>query len=588
MLAQIFQMDMSRSSKSQVLYNPVSLKFKDPALENRFASVQRAMQPHLFQIGLGFLVLMYMVLAISQISLVDASLASNLGYAFLGVFALLSFSCSDGIRSNQKYRKFLAPLTIIIFGGVLFVGLLPGTHPQLHMTAILVTLTWFWLLSGLIFFTASLAGWAAICAYIVALLNSSAALSANSILVLTMVLLSAVFVTLTAYIYERRLRIDFSYSQRQLPVASPPYPVKNQANTGKAASVAQPPVSGQVDWAKSLKQMTIELAGIRDTEIMYSRMLEHIKKIVFFDAAAVGKVINGRIVPLMMRDQLADNETIRLLWSSSLINDLQKTRDINVGEADVGLLETSIHGGELSFGYRLDIPFFSQQKLNGVVTLLRKRPPFNEFEMNLVSSMVFHGMFAQRSARLQAAMEKISKKRTVVKQPPSQAVQPVSPAKKGGFKVLTADEFIEQAEVTFRRLQAGGQPVSLLLVELDRHEYFIDMYGRNGKEKIFEAVAGVLHTCAVDRGLLGTYGKGSFAIQLPMGLALAKDMAENMRQTIEKSVLMVDGYKTNVTVSIGVSCLSKSTLDFLSVLRCADLGLFMARDAKGNTVRVNV
>lgn len=572
---------------SQTGFNPLSLKFTDSELEYKFTRTRLAELPLTLQAGLGFLVVLYMTLAISQSIWGNASIVSNLGYAALGIAVLIVFGFLNPVRIRQGVSRLPDGLAAGILAGVMLTGWLPGAHLQLYMAALLVTLVWFWLFSGFSFERASIVGWLLVGGAVVVWLFFSNRTPASDVLLLVIALLaSALFATLAAYMLERRWRLGFLL--QHAPAVQDPAALKD----GKAGTAPSPQgrlidKSG-LEWAQSLKAMTVELAGIHEVDLMFLRLLEHLRKQVFFDAAAVGTLRNGRMMPVVMRDQLAgaDHEdSIKMLWTTELLGVLQSTRNVHRAEAEVGLLDSSLHGDAISFGYRLDIPYFSQRQLNGVVTLLRKRPAFSDFEVNFAASMVFHGMFAQRSARLQQRLERLTAKQ------PAQAnkrTSAVKTAKSDGLlNVLPSETFIERAGAEFKRLTLEGKPVSLLLIEIDQHEELARKHGESGSREIFATVTNILQNCLKEGNLLGRYGTGSFAVQLAMPLGTARQLAEGLRYTIEACALKLNGHKTRVTVSIGVSCFGDSTSDFLSMLRSADLGLFLARDANGNTVRVS-
>jgi diguanylate cyclase (GGDEF)-like protein len=578
----------NRITNNQPL-NPYTLKFSDDFQEEKFARARLVDLPLILQAGLGFLVVLFMTLSISQSVLGYASIWSNLGYGLLGMLTLISFSFLDA----PKVRAGVSPLPALLangmLAGVLLVGLLPGADLQLYSVALLATLSWYWLFSGFDFYRATIIGWSAVTGAALVWLFFSNRTPVGEVLLLTIsMMLITLFATLAAYLTERRWRLDFLEKQ-QAESARKRTPASGKAGLGNPLSQARP----DMEWAQSLKAMTIELAGIYESDRMFTRLLDHIRKQVDFDAAAIGKYRNGRMIPVVMRDQLSgtDNEdAIKMLWSTNLLESLQKSKGIHNATAELGLLESSLHGENISFGFRLDIPYFSQRRLNGVVTLLRKRPAFNEDEVNLASSMVFHGMFAQRSAQLQQKIEKIeqlsSSRLSVATMPqavPREKPMPLTST----LPVLSAENFIERAGAEFKRLTIEGKPVSLLLLEIDHHKELAQKYGEAGRKEIFATVTNILQNCLKEGNILGRYGRGSFAVQLPMSLSTAKQLAEGLRYTIEACAFKLNGDKAKVTVSIGVSSFGDSTLDFLSLLRSADMGLFMARDANGNSVRVH-
>jgi diguanylate cyclase (GGDEF)-like protein len=121
---------------------------------------------------------------------------------------------------------------------------------------------------------------------------------------------------------------------------------------------------------------------------------------------------------------------------------------------------------------------------------------------------------------------------------------------------------------------------------MDRRDFYLNRYGQKTVSRLFEVMAAILTNHLPAGALLGRYGSGSFALQVPVSLEQARRLAEKLRLAICKHRLTVDTEKVSLTVSIGVSARDASAPDFLSLLRGADIGLYLARGDNGNAVRV--
>jgi diguanylate cyclase (GGDEF)-like protein len=272
---------------------------------------------------------------------------------------------------------------------------------------------------------------------------------------------------------------------------------------------------------------------------------------------------------------------------------------VRAGLSDAALLDSFFDEGKVPFGYRLDIPFFSQKKLSGVVSVFRQKEEFNRYEMDLASSIVFHGMFAHRSAVMQnriLGLNSSTQSPGVSNMNSTQAinvgVKPETPKieieRDTKANVLPSEEFIQKADSDFRNLEKSGKPVSLLLIEVDGYAAFVDKYSEQAVAQLFSPLSTLLQSNLPADSLFGRYGKASYAVQVSMEPDRAKHLAEHLRYLVQKRAFRLGGNKESITVSIGVSSRTKKTPDFLEVLKLADIGLYKAKHGVGNAVHVNV
>lgn len=543
-------------------FNPFTLTFQDEVIEHRFQHHCQPKQRDRIQVGFGFLVLFFMAVAASQLIFFNAPLLANLCYAALGLVALVGFSMFNP-RFAADWPDWVRWLLVTLVAvGVVMTTYLPSISIALQMTAASVTLIWLSLFAGLYFRQFGLFLLVAVAPVLLGLSLLSWPLSAARLAGLTSLGLIMLFASLAAYMIERAARADYQQLQRA-------------ANPRHGSGAIKQDHALQL-----LKELTIELSGLSDSDASYNKMLSMIKRAIPYDLAAVGRLQNERIMPVLVRsgnNEAGSEDTIKLLWHANLIAQLQKHKAPLIGPAEMGLLATTVEKGEITFGYRLDIPFFSQRRLDGIITILRSTPVFSDSESALAASMVFHGLFARRSARLQQQADQASSSRG-----DAAATVEVRPRQK---TILSVDAFLEQANNAFQRAQSAGKPVSLILIEIERHDHYLERFGSKGVARIFESIGNTLSDNIPSGSLLGRYGAGSFAMQLPLALDQATQLAGKLRQAIGRHGLTVGSEKVALTVNTGVSARDASSPDFLSLLRGADIGLYLARGEKGNSAR---
>lgn len=142
-------------------------------------------------------------------------------------------------------------------------------------------------------------------------------------------------------------------------------------------------------------------------------------------------------------------------------------------------------------------------------------------------------------------------------------------------------------EIEARRLLAHaaetGQPLILLMLDLDHFKGINDRLGHNAGDAVLQRVARELRGQFQGRGILARMGGEEFAVLLT-NTALDDGMreAEVLRAMIERTLFHYRGEPISVTVSVGVSQFAEETLEDL--VRKSDRALYQAKESGRNRV----
>jgi diguanylate cyclase (GGDEF)-like protein len=155
--------------------------------------------------------------------------------------------------------------------------------------------------------------------------------------------------------------------------------------------------------------------------------------------------------------------------------------------------------------------------------------------------------------------------------------------------VCNRHHFTLLAEKTLAKSAAAGEPVALIMFDLDRFKSVNDSYGHSTGDWVLKQVADACgHFCRrIDH--LGRIGGEEFAILLHgSDLKAATRVAEDCRVRISRIDSSETGYMFPITASFGVSSTDDSAYDLDKLLSHADQMLYRAKREGRNRVRAYV
>lgn len=145
------------------------------------------------------------------------------------------------------------------------------------------------------------------------------------------------------------------------------------------------------------------------------------------------------------------------------------------------------------------------------------------------------------------------------------------------------DIYIQREVDRYKRYQS---PLCLLVCDVDKFKSVNDTFGHQAGDKVLQIIAKQVKRGTRDTDLVARYGGEEFVVILPdTDAAGALQVAEKIRQQVEKSPFHFKGKPVQVTISCGIAEFSgETTAD--QVFEAADRALYQAKEGGRNQCRL--
>lgn len=149
--------------------------------------------------------------------------------------------------------------------------------------------------------------------------------------------------------------------------------------------------------------------------------------------------------------------------------------------------------------------------------------------------------------------------------------------------LLNRREFLNMSERFFARHGASGQPIAVLMADIDHFKLVNDTHGHGTGDVVLQTVADVLASQVRPGDVVARYGGEEFCVLLPgTNLGGAVSVAERVRQALEARDTPCGGTAIRVTVSVGVAAWPEDGPTAADVIEAADRALYQAKRAGRN------
>ncbi len=141
--------------------------------------------------------------------------------------------------------------------------------------------------------------------------------------------------------------------------------------------------------------------------------------------------------------------------------------------------------------------------------------------------------------------------------------------------------FEEEVERAIRR----GTQLAFLMVDIDDFKRVNDTYGHLVGDVVLREVAAIIQHSVREMDLVGRYGGEEFSVVLPeAALELGVQIAERIRQVIERTAIQAYDERVTVTVSVGAAFLPEDAASADKLIERADQAMYEAKRAGRNRV----
>ena len=146
------------------------------------------------------------------------------------------------------------------------------------------------------------------------------------------------------------------------------------------------------------------------------------------------------------------------------------------------------------------------------------------------------------------------------------------------------DERLAEEQTRFHRYR---RPTALLVIDLDHFKAINDIHGHEAGDAVLREVAATVRTAVRDVDVAARYGGEELVVLMPETmLRAARDVAERVREAIDRLEVRHQGATIPVTASIGVSACPELADEPLRLFDSADEALYAAKEAGRNRVTV--
>ena len=147
--------------------------------------------------------------------------------------------------------------------------------------------------------------------------------------------------------------------------------------------------------------------------------------------------------------------------------------------------------------------------------------------------------------------------------------------------------FMKFADREFERSRRNEQPLTLVMIDIDRFKSVNDRYGHAAGDMVLAMIAQACRKQIRSIDLLARFGGEEFIILLTDATDdAARTIADRVHEGIAGSRIRTIKGEVSVTASFGIATVDAGTVDLETAIRLADEALYEAKNSGRNCIRV--
>ena len=147
----------------------------------------------------------------------------------------------------------------------------------------------------------------------------------------------------------------------------------------------------------------------------------------------------------------------------------------------------------------------------------------------------------------------------------------------------------ELGRIEFARSQRMNRPFCCLMLDLDHFKQINDNYGHPIGDQVVREFAECCKRSVREVDLIGRYGGEEVVIFLPeTDSDTAMQVADRLREAVEKTPIRISDQDLHITVSIGVSRRDENTIELETLIARADQAMYVAKHKGRNRVAISI
>jgi diguanylate cyclase (GGDEF)-like protein len=143
--------------------------------------------------------------------------------------------------------------------------------------------------------------------------------------------------------------------------------------------------------------------------------------------------------------------------------------------------------------------------------------------------------------------------------------------------LLNRRAFLESALSMCARQGERGQPVTMLMLDLDHFKSINDRFGHAIGDEVLRVFANVARSNMRGSDLVGRLGGEEFAVIVAEPMEFAARIGERLRAGFETAGIQIGDHAIGVTVSIGAATSHEPVTDIAALITSADNALYRAK-----------